>query len=223
MLDERQIELIQADVDGELPADQRAELSRLLLGNSEARALHDDLRKLTRMFSTLPRHEPPVGLERAVVDSIQWRAPSRRPAAAWRESAPRIAATVAGAALLVAALYHLGLPFGANVDRSELSGTMASPAGGRVATLPLDLEGVRGTVTVRGPVSARMIEFDVAAAAPVDVVTVAGGVEKRYRLEPLNGQVRESFRLEGAPDKAVELEFYSSGTRLGEARLELMP
>ena len=132
MLDERQIELIQADVDGELPADQRAELSRLLLGNSEARALHDDLRKLTRMFSTLPRHEPPVGLERAVVDSIQWRAPSRRPAAAWRESAPRIAATVAGAALLVAALYHLGLPFGANVDRSELSGTMASPAGGRM-------------------------------------------------------------------------------------------
>jgi hypothetical protein len=100
---------------------------------------------------------------------------------------------------------------------------MASPSGVRASTLPLNLEGVQGTVTVRGPFSSRTIEFDVTTAAPVDVVALAGGVEKRYRLEAANGRVHQSFRLEAAPANTVDLEFYSAGTRLGEARLELAP
>jgi hypothetical protein len=223
MLDEPDIELIQADIDGELEAGQRAELSRLLLASPEARALHDDLRQLTRMFSEMPRHEPPPELKSAVLESIQWRVSDRPAIATWRTTAPRIAAAVAGAALLAATLYHLGQPFGADVDRSGLSGTMASPTGAHPPTLALDLEGVTGTVRVRGPVAARTIEFDLASAAPVEVVTIAGGVERRYRLETSNGRIHESFRLKGAPADDVKLEFYAAGTRLGEARLALTP
>jgi hypothetical protein len=223
MLDERDIELIQADLDGELRADERAELSRLLLANPEARTLHEDLRKLTQMFSGIPGHAPPPDLRSSVLASIQWRTPDPSAVASWRTAAPRIAAAVAGVALLAATLYHFGQPFGRDVDRSELSGTMASPSDARTSGLRLDLEGVNGKVSVRGPISARTIEFDLAAAAPLDVVAMAGGVENRYHLESRDGRMHESFRLEGAPDDAVELEFYSAGTRVGEARLDLLP
>ena len=226
MLDNHQIELVHADVDGELPAGQRGELSRLLLADPEARALHDDMRRLSGMLEALPGFEPPAGLDHAVLESIPWRAATRTkaPTVGWRHTLPRMAAAAAAGALLTATLYHLGSPFGADVDGSELSGTMASPAVPAAApVLRLDLEQVKGTVAVTGTGAKRTIDFDVATAVPVDVVATAGGVENVYQLEASTGKVRRSFTLEGLPDNAVDLEFYSAGTSLGRARVGFQP
>ena len=46
MIEERHLELIHAELDGELNAEQRAELSRLLLANPEARAFRDQLERV---------------------------------------------------------------------------------------------------------------------------------------------------------------------------------
>ena len=101
---------------------------------------------------------------------------------------------------------------------------MASPAVPAAApVLRLDLEQVKGTVAVTGTVARRTIEFDVAIAVPVEVVATAGGVENVYRLEASTGKVRRSFTLEGLPDNAVDLEFYSAGTSLGRARVGFQP
>ena len=131
MLDNHQIELVHADVDGELPAGQRGELSRLLLANPEARALHDELRRLSRLLDGLPKLDPPAGLASAVLDGIPWQqaARSAAPAVSWWHTAPRIAAAMAAGALLTATVYHLARPFGDDVDGSEVSGTMASHCG----------------------------------------------------------------------------------------------
>ena len=59
--------------------------------------------------------------------------------------------------------------------------------------------------------------------SPVEVVATAGGVENVYRLEASTGKVRRSFTLEGLPDNAVDLEFYSAGTSLGRARVGFQP
>ena len=228
MLDNHQIELVHADVDGELPAGQRGELSRLLLANPEARALHDELRRLSRLLDGLPKLDPPAGLASAVLDGIPWpqAARSAAPAVSWWHTAPRIAAAMAAGALLTATVYQLARPFGDDVDGSEVSGTMASPASAPKAVaraLELNLEQVKGTVAVSGSIPARTIDFDVAIAVPVEVVAIAGGVENLYQLEPSAGRVRRSFRLEGKPDHAVDLEFYAAGTSLGRARVELGP
>ena len=45
-LEERTVELIQADIDGELAGSDRAELSAALLANPAARQLHDELRTI---------------------------------------------------------------------------------------------------------------------------------------------------------------------------------
>ena len=59
MIEDRHIELIHAELDGELTSEQRAELSRVLLANPEARALRDELNRLFGALAKLEDAEPP--------------------------------------------------------------------------------------------------------------------------------------------------------------------
>ena len=73
-LDERQIELIQADVDGELAGADRGELSALSAGQSRLRALHDDLRGRVRRARADAAGGAARGAARAVLGRVARRA-----------------------------------------------------------------------------------------------------------------------------------------------------
>jgi hypothetical protein len=73
MIDQKYLELIQAEIDGELAEHDRAELARFLLANPGARAVRDDLK---RLCATLDRVEPveprlPPGVDLNAV--LRWR------------------------------------------------------------------------------------------------------------------------------------------------------
>jgi hypothetical protein len=224
MLTEREMELIQSDVDGELAVADRAELGRLLLAKPQARRLREDLQRLTQLLDMAPTAEPPATLQTAVLESIPWRSPTRS-VSSWQ--APlRIAAGFAVAALLVGTLYQLGRPFGESLDRAALSGTMARPSTSpststAVAATRLDLQGLQGSVTVRGPVGSRQIDFEVATDRPVDVVATVGARENRYRLDASGTPARRSFPLDGPDASDVVLQFYSGGALMGSSRVVL--
>jgi anti-sigma factor RsiW len=64
--DSRAQELIQADLDGELSAAERAELARLLLQDPAARRLQDQLRRTHLLLLEVPQAEPPASLRPAI-------------------------------------------------------------------------------------------------------------------------------------------------------------
>ena len=55
--------LIQAQLDNELSAGERAELASLVLRDAEARRLHDEFQRTDRLLRDIPVAEPPPGTE----------------------------------------------------------------------------------------------------------------------------------------------------------------
>ena len=65
MPDDRMLELLNAEIDGELSAAERAELSQRLLNDPQARTAREELRRTCTGLDALPRAEPPAELRNA--------------------------------------------------------------------------------------------------------------------------------------------------------------
>ena len=219
MIEEKYIELIQADVDGELPDEHRAELSRFLLAHPEAQALRAELVNVARALGDVAPAEPPADLRERVLAGLP--PPSvttRHGGSGGNASVMRWAAAFAAATLLGAIVFRLASEDRSAVDVSHLSGAMASP--GAAASAPLDqvtvaLEQVQGTVSLLGSPQGRIVEFDLAANGPVEVVVEHGGERTRVAdlgrpllidgNSPEVAQVTVEVRVPGAPARRFEL------------------
>ena len=117
MIEERYLELIHAELDGELTAEQRAELSRLLLANPEARAFRDQLNRLFGELAKLEDVAPPSDLSASVLGALRIPAgpePSHIRGRAWYAApAFRYAAVFVGGLLASALLFGSGARHGA--------------------------------------------------------------------------------------------------------------
>src|SRR5262245_29832097 len=103
--------MIHAELDGELPDADRAELSRYLLANPEARALRDELRELGRVLDRAESVAPPDGLAESVLAAIGSRFPARSGARFGWSAQPtllRYAAVFAGGLIVSALAYQFG-------------------------------------------------------------------------------------------------------------------
>lgn len=70
-LTQRVIDLLNADLDGELgPADKR-ELQKILAGSAAARAAGDELKKLDNMLGAVPEVEPPPQLQQSIERQVR--------------------------------------------------------------------------------------------------------------------------------------------------------
>jgi anti-sigma factor RsiW len=76
MLDQHIIELINADLDGELGADEIRELKSILDSSSEAASFRDELLQLNNAIANVPELDPPARLSRTILDQVQL--PARR-------------------------------------------------------------------------------------------------------------------------------------------------
>jgi hypothetical protein len=225
VIDEKYIELIQADVDGELPEQQRPELSRLLLANPEARALRDDLKSLCGVLDQMPREEPPPGLRDGILAAVPASSGPSVPRRSW------IAPWSGPAALRYAAMFAGGLFVGglafeaiqerhASLDASDVAGTMVS---GNPATrsAPVDsvrvaLDQVDGTVRLFTSSTLRVVEFDLNFRAPVDIVVIHDGEQARFSgSAPSTGGSAGRYALvldgPGHPGQPIEVEFVAGG------------
>jgi anti-sigma factor RsiW len=232
--------MIQADLDGELNAAERAELARLLLQDPEARRLHEEFWRMDRMLRDVPRAEPPHGLRAAIhagsVDSVRRGEPRRAQGAQpfWRLAA------VVVAGLLVAGVSYLLLDAGA--PGSDLQGSLGRADSvesvGRIAAqdrLSLRAEGVEVDATLSRNGERLSLELDLTTNIPCEVVAridpaTTAFLGSRGDSEPnvANGQVvvqlesgRRVFALDFSGTAPIALQLRSAGRVLAEGRLSV--
>jgi len=232
MIEEKYIELIQADVDGELPEQHRAELSRYLLANPEGLALRDELRQLCGVLDQVPAADPPPGLKGAILAAVPLPAPGMAAATVRAGGARfpimRIAAAFAGGLLVSAIAFQLSEDRQAGLDVSEIAGTLASQdpvaRSAPVDTVKVSLEQARGTVSLFRSPTMRVVEFDLAVQQPLEVVVVHDGQQARFSgLGQAGGNQRYALVLEGAGQagSAIDLRFLASGAEIHRDVLEV--
>jgi anti-sigma factor RsiW len=230
MIDEKYIELIQAEVDGELPEQHRADLSRFLLTNPEARALRDELRQVCATLGRVPAVEPPQGLRESILAAIPGATAARTPrrSSATRFQYFRVAAAFAGGLLVSAIAFQVGAGRQAAFDVSEVAGTLASQdpvaRSSPVDTASVSLEQVSGTVSLFRSATMRVVEFDLAVRQPLEVVVVHDGQQARFSgLAPASSNQRYALVLEGAgkAGSPVEIRFLASGAEIHRDVLEV--
>jgi hypothetical protein len=74
MLEERTLNLINADVDGELTPAEQQQMDSILETSAEARAMRAELLKLSNLLNSVPEQTLPQGLSSKILDQL---APSR--------------------------------------------------------------------------------------------------------------------------------------------------
>ena len=76
MVDERTLDLINADVDGELTPEQSQELDAILEASADARAMRAELLRLTNLLDNQPAVNPPADLAQNILQQIKWPEPA---------------------------------------------------------------------------------------------------------------------------------------------------
>jgi len=142
MIDERTLNLINADVDGELTADEKEELDRTLESSAEARTMRNELLKLDHLLGSVPPQSPPPGLTAKILDQLRPpEAASRFSIRALFESfqpVPMGMAFVAGL-LLTAGFYEMSAGRTTPGNAASMVGTMVTGKSGGLNLLENNL------------------------------------------------------------------------------------
>jgi hypothetical protein len=180
MLDTRALELINAEIDGELAADDRAELSALLAASAEARALQADLQKLSNLIDGIPEQEPPADLSGRILGQIRQRdrGPSRPTfslAGLLSSLQPiPIGAAFAAGLLLTVGVYEMSPRQWADTGVDGMVGTIMLGSQGELSgqdsRLAIAGPGVLGAVSLSGVGDILVLSFDVAAERETEIV-----------------------------------------------------
>ncbi len=173
-LDERIADLIQADIDGELQASDRVELETALQNSEAARQFREELLRLAERFQSTPDVDPPEGLARRILDSVEL--PARQTLLSLSGMADWFRPLSYGLAVAAGVLIAIGVERMAPqqpADFSKLVGSMvgkgkpATPAHGD--TLRVNGTGVRGEVRLKPAEQAWVLEFDLESDVAVAV------------------------------------------------------
>jgi anti-sigma factor RsiW len=206
LMNERTIELINAEIDGVLNGPDRAELNRLLLADPAVRELRDQLRQACAALDAVEPEDIPADLHASIMAALPGSAvQDQEPARAGRYGKPvfRYAAAFAGGLLVSALAFHFSGTGSPGLGTHELAGTLA-PAS--VHTLRIDLPQVQGQVALSGSAEAPLLVTRLAATAPVQLIASLDGKEVRLDdfVAPQSAPVQLSAGL-GASASAVPL------------------
>ena len=217
MIDERTAELIQADIDGCLPEARRAELSRVLLADPEARAFHRDMQRLQEQLEAVAAEEVPQGFADSVMAAIPASAPGAGSHVSSR-SLRRVLALAAGVAVVAVALRIGGL--GGEIDGTAAVGTMAGlPAS---APMTIDRPEVSGSVQLRQAGESLIVDLDVALHEDVQIVAVQANSSASLtgRAGAAQGRQQLTLELPAGAYGPVSVRFVSHGHSIGDILLE---
>ncbi len=167
------LELINAEIDGVITGPQRAELNRLLLADPSVRTLRDDLLRTCRALDDMPRAELPAGLHEAIVTRVPVAAPKsggRRHASIASRPLLRYAAAFAGGLLVSALAFQFSSLGSTELGAGQLAGTIAAATHAE-ARMIVNLDQVRGSITLTGSADAPQVVTSLESARPVSIVT----------------------------------------------------
>jgi hypothetical protein len=204
MLDTRALELINAEIDGELGADEHAELHALLVSSAEARAMQADLQRLSNLIESVPEQAPPAGLSDRILAQISQceRGPSRPTfslAGLLSSLQPvPIGAAFAAGLLLTVGVYEMSPGQRADNNVDGMVGTMMlgsqDALSGQQSRLAIAGPGVLGAVSVSDTGDILVLSFDIAAERETEIVIAMaeagldfGGIAHRSVDDAANG------------------------------------
>jgi len=225
MTDSALLELLHAEIDGELDGQQRGELARHLLADPEVRALREEFQRLCAALDAVADVEPPLELPQSILAALPQS--TMRPAWSWW-SGPRLRYAAVIVAVLIAGTVVYESLHGLRPSPSDVAGTMApADAPTTVDTVRLDNGVVLGRVSLYRDRRELGLRFEVSAGAPVDVLVASDGHTLR-----INGVGRQAKPAQGKPGvltvalpgfrmggQTVDLTFLMAGRQVGSATL----
>lgn len=176
-IDPNIVELINADIDGEISSADKTELDAQLAASPEAQALHADLSRLGASLDSLPELDPPPHLRHTIMASVPQAKPQQQRGDFLRDlfSTPAlryVGMFIGGSVLTLSLVSSNQLSDSAFSDVTGLVGTISSevPDGPGIQTLRIDRTDVAGRVTLRSSGPLLIIDFDMVSSGPVDIV-----------------------------------------------------
>jgi hypothetical protein len=223
MVDSRQLALIHADIDGELDGRERAELARCLLADSEARVLHEELRRLCSTLDATQEAEPPPQLAARILAALPYSAPPTQLArvSSWQPRW-RYAALIAGVVVAASVLFETFKVSGPAT--TDGAGTMAAPGTPAIVdTVRLDRGPVSGRISLYRGDAGLGLALDLVADTAVDVLVASNGQTLRIRglRRAAAAGPPTMVPLPGVPmaGQAVDVIFQVDGREVGRATL----
>ena len=184
-MDPKYVDLINAEIDGEISEEDRALLEQFLAENAEARAFRDDLAGLCAELDSVGLIEPPEHLKHSIIDAVT-RQRSTKPASApagWRSmlgmlfsgTVPRYALSFAAGALFTYALISSDrISRQAFDDVTGLVGTISQPDFTAQLSneheIRLALNELAGSVNLNRADPLLILDFDLASQEPIEIV-----------------------------------------------------
>lgn len=223
MNDDRALELLSAAADGELGADDRAELDQLLLSSTEARESKAELEALDSLLKGLPELEPPAYLHAQIMARANPTTPPQRPAKfAWLGALVpgaglRYALAAATGALVAAIFITTGSMLSDPDDVTDLVGTMAPNAASAntdvIDSFAFRDAGFESDVQLERSNGSLFLNVQMSTAAPLEIsVDMAGAGLKADAI----AQIESDFDLISLVDQALSLR------AVGEQRLTIL-
>ena len=247
-IDEKYTALINADIDGDIPADEQAELETFLAESEAGRALQAELRDLCSTLDGEEMLDPPPHMKHVVMNSLRSTPPETKSPgflqSLFAVPALRYAATFAAGIVMAIAIVDSGqVQQGAFNDVTGLVGTMSDVGdlAPSVDTTTIHKAEVAGTVTLRRADPILIIDFDLSTKGPIDIVATydnksvwfngfaqlestgtsisTDGNQIRIQFE---GKRRYAVYLHNAGSRklSITLQFFSNGEPVHEAVLE---
>ena len=174
-IDENYIELINADIDGELNDADKAELETYLAENAEARELHAELAALCDSLDGVEAETPPPHLRHVIMSSVKPK-PAQEPSPGFFESlfatpALKYAATFAAGVILTLTIIDSDeMSNSAFDDMTGMVGTVADPVHGDPAgSVSVNKAEVAGFVSLSSTDSLLILDFDLVANEPIQI------------------------------------------------------
>lgn len=174
-IDQEFIDLIQADIDGEIDDAGKQALQAFLAESSEGRCVYEELKTLCKSLDDMEEADPPPHLRHVLMNMAPIKSEPRA-----RSFIRRV---FGGSPLGYAAMFAAGVAFtlalvdsnqvnrGAFDDMTGLVGTIAETEfdAPEHASIPIDQTQVTGTVTLRSSGELLIIDFDLSANQPVEI------------------------------------------------------
>ena len=174
-IEQKYIDLINADIDGEIDHADKDGLDAFLLENDEARALHVELATLCGSIESLESQSPPPHLRHVIMNSV-------KPTPVKAESPGFLQVLLATPALRYSATFAAGVLLALTAinsdqfsnraldDVTDLVGTIAEPISSDLLnSIAVDDARVAGNVSLRSTGPMLILDFDLVADGPVRI------------------------------------------------------
>ena len=210
-IDPKYVELMHADIDGEISSADKAALAEFVAKDPAARALHADLLAVHESLNSLPELDSPPHLKHTIMASIGGKNQAARSTNGtflqnvFAAPAFRYAATFVAGSILTLSLVSSDLIWQSTFDDvTGLVGTISEEvsASGGAQTTPIEHRDVAGSVTLRSSGPILIVDFD-------------------HVTMKVEGRRRFALYLRSVADRDIEirLQFMSNGEAFYEKNI----